>query len=68
LSIKQSPEIFLISKARLVEEEKSVEIKKKKSSRKKKTMGSWDSAPAAILAVWALLSSIHALDIDHTTE
>ncbi|KAJ6890021.1 hypothetical protein NC651_023716 [Populus alba x Populus x berolinensis] len=31
-------------------------------------MGSWDSAPAAILAVWALLSSIHALDIDHTTE
>ncbi|KAG6757102.1 hypothetical protein POTOM_037403 [Populus tomentosa] len=31
-------------------------------------MGSWDSAPAAILAVWTLLSSIHALDIDHTTE
>ncbi|KAJ6981162.1 hypothetical protein NC653_024533 [Populus alba x Populus x berolinensis] len=31
-------------------------------------MGSWDSAPAAILAVWALLSSIHALDIDHTAE
>ncbi|KAJ6431177.1 hypothetical protein OIU84_018631 [Salix udensis] len=31
-------------------------------------MGSWNSASAAILAVLALLSSILALDLDHTTE
>ncbi|KAJ6356105.1 hypothetical protein OIU78_004256 [Salix suchowensis] len=31
-------------------------------------MGSWNSASAAILAVLALLSSILAVDLDHTTE
>ncbi|KAJ6323719.1 hypothetical protein OIU76_011085 [Salix suchowensis] len=31
-------------------------------------MGSWNSASAAILALLALLSSILAVDLDHTTE